>query len=90
MTHFIVQTATAHMPSKCKGRYGRVAVLEVDANLDRVSMISVHATGCYQVVATWERLNIGYTERCAFRRAVSDAEELADKLNHEWSCFLAL
>jgi len=80
-THFIVQTAAANMPLSCWGNYGRVAVLEVDADRSRVSMISARARGCHRVVELWDRLNIGTTDRCAFSRAMQAAERLAAQLN---------
>jgi len=82
MRTYIVQSATANMPSSCWGRYGRVAVLEVDSMMrTSVSMISERARGVIRVVRTWEKLNIGKTERCAFERAIAAAEELAQELN---------
>jgi hypothetical protein len=80
-THYIVQTAAANMPNSCWGRYGRVAVLEVDSGLDSVSMISARARGCRRVVETWERRHIGSTDRSAFFRALAEAEALAAELN---------
>jgi len=82
-THYIVQTASENMPSSCWGRYGRVAVLEVDAHLDSVSMISERARGCRRVVEEWNRCNIGKTMNSAYYRAIDEAEELADRLNSE-------
>jgi hypothetical protein len=80
-THFIVQTASAKMPSSCWGQYRRVAVLEVAGTVKRVSMISSRARGVKAIVETWEKLNVGSTERCAYRRALREAIELAEKLN---------
>lgn len=80
-THFIVQTAAANMPTSCWGTYRRVAVLEVDRPLKEVSMISERAKGCVRVVETWERLNVGTTDRCAYAKALAAAEALAAELN---------
>lgn len=80
-THFIVQTASAYMPSSCWGVYRRVGVLEVDLGLRHVSQISERARGCARVVRTWERLNVGKTARCAYDRALDEAERLAAELN---------
>ena len=80
-THFIVQTAAAPMPNSCWGEYRRVAVLEVDANKNCVSMISERARGVKRIVRTWEKCNVGTTERCAYDRAVKAARELAASLN---------
>ena len=81
MTHYIVQTALAKMPNSCWGTYRRVAVLEVDAVCQSVSMISDHARGCRRVVRTWERCNVGTTDRCAYAQALAAAYELAAELN---------
>jgi len=79
-TQYIVKTAAAAMPNKCWGEYRRVAVLEVDVGVEP-SMISERARGVHRVVATWERLNVGKTEKCAYARAIKDAEEMASALN---------
>ncbi len=80
-THYIVQTAAAHMPNSCWGNYGKVAVLEVDEGVEQVAMISERARGCHRIVSLWDRLNIGKTDRCAFRQAIKEAEEEAAILN---------
>ena len=85
MSKFIVQTATAQMPSSCKGTYRRIGVLEVADGVERASMISPRAKDVIRVVDTWESLNVGITERCAYRRALKDAEAMAEKLNAERS-----
>ncbi len=82
-THFIVQTAAANMPASCWGRYGKVAVLEVDAGLEFVHAITDRSRGCHQVVAVWDRLNIGSTDRCAFAIAEDEAYNYAAALNKQ-------
>jgi hypothetical protein len=83
MTEYIVKTASARMPSSCWGRYGKIAVLEVeeDRDLDEPRIISERARGVVRVVEVWDRLHVGKTARCAFARALREAEALADKLN---------
>lgn len=83
MTHYIVQTASAQMPSSCMGTYRRIGVLEVAEGVTRASMISDRAKEVVRVVRTWEALNVGTTERCAYRVALREAEALAAKLNAE-------
>ena len=79
---YIVQTATAHMPQAARRyRYRRVAVLEVQPGVTSVAMISTHARGVVRIVRTWERRSVGKTERCAYSRALAEAEALADELN---------
>ena len=74
-------TRRSRTPSSCWGRYGRVAVLEVEHGVRSASMISARARGVRRVVRTWERCYIGLTPRCAFERAVTAAERLAAELN---------
>lgn len=81
MARYIVKTAAACMPTTCWGTYRRVAVLEVEDRVEDVAMISERARGCVRVVETWERLNVGTTERCAYARALREAEALCDRLN---------
>ena len=80
MSQFIIQTAAAYMPSTCKGRYRRVAVLEVAEGLDRVSMISRRARGVVRVVRTWEKRNVGLTAKCAYQKALAEAQTLKSHL----------
>jgi len=81
MRHYLVQTASAKMPTSCRfGRYRRVAVLEVEAGVTEVAMISTRARGVVRVVATWERCSVGSTERCAYARALTEARALAARL----------
>jgi hypothetical protein len=79
---FIVQTATAKMPSSCKGRYRRVAVIEVEPGIEQVAMISPHARGAVRVVETWERLHAEGVNT-AYARALTEAKALAEKLTRE-------
>ena len=82
---FIVKTAAANMPSSCWGRYARIAVLELEPGVDDVKMISERARGCVRVIRTWERLHVGASDRCAFARAMVEAEALCSRLNGEAS-----
>lgn len=83
-THYIVQTAAACMPASCWGHYGKVAVLEVDAGVERVAMISERARGCHRVVEVWDRQHMGEPNgRSAFYLALAAARELAAKLNDD-------
>jgi len=79
-TQFIVMSAKARMPSRCWGRYMRVAVLEVAAGA-MPKMISSRARGVVRVVRTWEKCNSGATEQCAYMKAYREAEKMAEELN---------
>ncbi len=79
-THFIIQTASANMPSSCNGRYSRIGLLEVDVDRNHVSMIAERARGVHQVVETWEKLSCGGPQS-AFAQAYLEALEIRDRLN---------
>ena len=80
-THFIVQSAAANMPASCWGRYDHHAVLEVDAGLEHVAMISEHARGCHEVVYDSGPCFSGITEKCASDIALAECQEMAQELN---------
>ena len=80
MTHYIVQTAAAKMPTSCWGTSRRVAVLEVEDGVESVAMISERAKGVVRVVETWERLNVGTTDRCAYEMALAEAYAMITEL----------
>jgi hypothetical protein len=84
MTKYIVQSASASMPSSVKAPYRRVAVLEVNDDLEGpASMISTHSRDVVKIVETWERCHDGFDHgpNTAYQRALVDAETLAAKLN---------
>lgn len=79
--HYVVMTAAAKMPGSCKfGRYGKVAVVETDGYHTPKQIHPRHAA-VRSIVAVWDRLNIGHTERCAYRRALAEAEAMAMRFN---------
>lgn len=80
-TH-IVMTASAKMPVNCWGRYGRVAVVELEPGFEGVpKMISERARGVKSVVRLWDKRFVGTSNRCAFSRAYTEAVEMCDALN---------
>lgn len=82
MTRHIILTASAKMPRNCWGIYRRVAVLELEPGFTGTpKMISERAKGVRSIVRSWERLNVGRTERCAYEVALAEAEELCQALN---------
>lgn len=86
MAMHIVMTASAKMPSSCKGRYGKVAVVQLDqhytASGKRPKFIGERAKGTLRVV--WESgpQNMGKTAKCAYQRALIEAERYAAELNN--------
>ena len=82
MRRYVVMTAAAHMPSSCRGTYRRVALVETDLPAPELPLrIDARWRGVTQIVRTWEGLNVGKTERCAYRKALVEAEAMADRLN---------
>jgi len=81
MELFKVMTATAQMPSSCWGRYGKVAVVELETPDSEPKMISERARGIKRIVALWDRCFWGKTERCEFNKALREAEKMAAELN---------
>ena len=85
MSMWIVMSSSAKMPRTCRGNYRNVAIVHIDQEYTshgyRPKMISARARGVLQV-RHLGRHNVGRTERCAFRRALIAAEELAYKLNN--------
>ena len=81
---WIVQASSASMPRSCRGRYARVGLVELELgmhHLEAVSGISARAAGVHRVVETWERLNVGKTDQCAYSIALVQAREMADAHN---------
>ena len=86
MSMHIVMTASAKMPSSCKGRYGKVAVVQLNqeytAQGKRPKFIGERAKGVLRVVWQSGPQNMGKTERCGFARARAEAERYAHELNN--------
>ncbi len=81
---FIVLDSAASMPGSCWGKYRRVAVVELSDPAVRPKTISSRAKGVERLVKTWEACNVGKyapVGKCAFSRAVKEAEALAAELN---------
>jgi hypothetical protein len=83
-TEFIVMTASAKMPSSCKGVYRKVAILEVLKGVTP-KMISERARGVIRIVALNDRLHAGRdgSRTTAYGKAKMDAERVCAGLNRE-------
>ncbi len=82
-TEFIVMTAKAQMPASCRGRYGKVAVCEVEKGV-WPKMISERAKGMVRIVSLRDKLHAGQGgSGTAYAKAKADAERLAAGLNLE-------
>ena len=78
----IVMTASAQMPASCWGTYRKVAVVSLEDGFTGVpKMISARARGVDRIIRIWEGRNVGSTDRCAYRVARAEAEEMAGPLN---------
>ncbi len=73
MTNYIIRVSSAHMPSKVKAPYKRIALIEVEPGVTSVSQISERAKGVVRIVRTWERLHARGTDT-AYTRAMAEAE----------------
>ena len=82
-TTFRIQTAAACMPGSCWGRYGKIAVIEVEAGYEQsIRMISDRARGVVRVVRIWDRLHKGTTQRCAYARAMVEAKAMVSEMSN--------
>ncbi len=68
---YYVMTAAAKMPNSSWGRYGRVAIVEVDVGGTQPKIIRDTKTA--RVVCAWERQHIGSTDSCAYFQAYDAA-----------------
>lgn len=81
MTWFAVMESAAQTKGKAKmGRYRNVAVVEVEQGHELPRMISTRAKGMVRIVKYWGSRSVGSTERCAYRVALREAQELVDQL----------
>ena len=79
-TKLIIKISQEKMPSSCWGKYGRVAIMEMEADAPFPAMISPRASGCVKIHKVWNKLFWGTSERCALRRAVEAARQLIESL----------
>lgn len=79
--YYIVMTSQASMPNSCWGKYGNVAILRIEKG--GVEPAIIRDTKTAKVVWHSGPQNMGTTERCAFMRALAEAEEECDRLNNQ-------
>ena len=82
---FHVLVSSASMPNNCKGTYKRVAVLRVDHHEREVGYTpkTIREIRGVEIMRTWERLNVGKTDACAYRVALSEADTYAEECRRE-------
>jgi hypothetical protein len=89
---WIVMTSSAKMPSSCWGQYRNVALVHINqdytANNKYPKTISKRARGvvCLSTMRSaiihMGHFNVGRTLRCAYSRALAEANRRADILNN--------
>lgn len=78
-----IMVRRAKMPGSCYGpqNYHKIGVVELGPEWDGTAReISDRTKGVVRVVETWDRLYKGKTEKCAFGRALAEAEALIAQL----------
>ena len=81
MAKFIVQDASAKVPSSWYGIYRKVAVLEVHDGVERASMMSDRSKDVIRVVVEYGPLRVGKTPRSEYARHRTLCEDMVAKLN---------
>jgi hypothetical protein len=84
----IVYTASASMPSSCKGHYRIVRVIDVPYWLANQKGWRPHAVTSKDVLRIIRDLgpqSVGKTDRCAYAKAIKRAEALAYEYNNSRS-----
>ena len=77
---YIIMTASETMPKSCKGIYRRVAIVETDGVTTPKQIHPLHKA-VISIPYQWRRLNVGKTNRCAYQRALCEAQTILNKLN---------
>ncbi len=83
----IVYTASAHMPSRCKGHYRRVMVLDVSYwlaaqhQLGKWAPRACNSKEVHRIIRDYGSQSVGKTERCAYQVALKQARETAILIN---------
>lgn len=61
------------MPASCWGKYRRIAIVRMPDNAHEPPRIDERIKGL-EIVDQWRSLNVGKTDRCAYRVALREAE----------------
>lgn len=83
---WIVMTASAHMPQSCKGRYRKIALVELKSSWDarpynQPKAIDSRNSKIARIIQMGNH-SVGKTERCAYARVLKEAERRASELNN--------
>jgi hypothetical protein len=80
----IIYTASAAMPSSCKGTYRNVHVIAVNywnAWNPNFRPSSIRGKDVLRVIRSWGPCNVGKTERCSYQQALARAREVCRDWN---------
>lgn len=77
---YAIIISQAKMPATCWGRYYRIGLVRYPADGHTPKIIRGSSKRGHEVLRTWEKLNAGTTSRCAFERALAEAEEIRESL----------
>ena len=80
-SQYMILIRSAKMPSSCWGKYGKVAVVEIEEGFDKEpKMISERARGVKRIVELWDRVHIGKGVRDEMSQVLKEAKELKGEL----------
>ena len=77
-THYTVKVSSANMPLSCWGRYVNVAVIECQIG---TYPTQIRTTKTQTVIRVWLKRHVGKTNRSPSQEAITEATELANRLN---------
>lgn len=78
---FVVMSSCEQMPSSCWGEYRHIAVVQLTSHEHEApAMISYRPKSVKAIPATWRKLSVGTTDRCAFQVALNAAKSTATRL----------
>ena len=81
----VVMTSSAQMPSKVRAPYRNVAVVQLTQEFTshnwRPKMISTRAKGVLRLYHLGHHF-VGKTEKCAYRKALARADDMAYRMNN--------
>lgn len=91
MNRYILIDKCAKMPATCRGKYRRIAIVE----LDQAYLVTSRLAGwpdpdlridsrdkrIKNIVHVWDRLHVGSTDRCEYARTLATARAMLDELN---------
>jgi len=82
---FVILTATSKIPSSWKWnhKYGKIAVIQTDGE-KRPKQIHPNHSSVVRIVDCWDRLYIGVTDKCQFKRVMKEAQVLCEELNDSY------